>query len=229
VGLHPDPGRFEEPGPPRWPLHNRAHPARRFPATDHAAQRARRGRGRHRIRRRVHRQCGEGGGALGSLIPHASAVRALVIAMIESAFRAPAMPLPRRAEGRVTCRAAARWRAIGVTAITRRADGEGAIAASADFLAKRRVHDVEAAARFDWTRRTNRGTRETTGSVRRSIEAVTEGLELLPPGSHLDPPQGRQTISNHPVTSRGRSAAAASERWCPHDGRRAPAGPFDDR
>ena len=79
----------------------------------------------------------------------------------------------RAARGRAT-----RRRAIGVAAITRAADREEAIAASTDFLAKRRVHDVGAAARFDWTRRSNRGTRETTGSVRRSIEAVTEGLEV---------------------------------------------------
>jgi hypothetical protein len=45
-----------------------------------------------------------------------------------------------------------------MAAIARRADGEEAIAASTDFLAKRRVHDVEAAARFDWTSPINRGT-----------------------------------------------------------------------
>jgi hypothetical protein len=90
-------------------------------------------------------------------------------------------------------------RAIGVATITGNADGEEAIAAAADLLTKRRVHDVDAAARFDWTRRPNRGTRETTGSVRRSIEAVTEGLEGSAPGPRLDPPQGRQPTSSHPV------------------------------
>jgi hypothetical protein len=58
--------------------------------------------------------------------------------------------------------------------ITRRADREEAVAATASFLAKRRVHHVGATTRSDWTRRSNRGTRETTDSVRRSIEAVTE-------------------------------------------------------
>jgi hypothetical protein len=72
-----------------------------------------------------------------------------------------------------------------MAAITRRADREESIATSAGFLAKRRVHDVGAAARFDWTRRVNRGRTETTGSVRRSIEAVTEGLEISAPGPHL--------------------------------------------
>jgi hypothetical protein len=114
-----------------------------------------------------------------------------------------------RADGLSARGLTTRRRAIGLAAIARRTDGEDTIAATTDFLAKRPVHDVDAAARFDWTRRTNRGTRKTTGSVRRSIEAVTEGLEISPPGPHLDPPQGRQTISSHPVISRGRSAAAA--------------------
>ena len=122
---------------------------------------------------------------LGSLIPHAGAIRALVIAMIEAAFGAAPMALARGADRRAARRRATRRRAIRVAAITRRADREEAIAAATDFLAKRRVHDVGAAARFDWTRRANRGTRETTGSVRRSIEAVTEGLEGSAPGPHL--------------------------------------------
>jgi hypothetical protein len=116
-----------------------------------------------------------------------------------------------------------------MAAIARRTKGEDAIAAPTDFLAKRPVHDVDAAARFDWTRRINRGTRERTGSVRRSIEAVTEGLEISPPGPHLDPPQGRQIISCNLLISRGRSAAAAPEHSCDRDGRRAPAWLFDDR
>jgi hypothetical protein len=44
-----------------------------------------------------------------------------------------------------------------VAAVTRAADREEAIAAATDFLAKR-VHDVEAAARFDWTSPLNRVT-----------------------------------------------------------------------
>ena len=99
------------------------------------------------------------------------------------ARRGPTRDARRRATGR---------RAIRVAAITRGADREESIAAATDFLAKRRIHDVEAAARFDWTRRSNRGTRETTGSVRRSIEAVTEGLEGQAPGLHFNPPQARQ-------------------------------------
>jgi hypothetical protein len=121
-----------------------------------------------------------------------------MITMIETSFGTLPMTRTSRAHrlsagGRTT-----RRRAIRMAAIARRTDGEDAIAAPTDSLAKRPVHDVDAAARFDWTRRENRGTRRTTGSVRRSIEAVTEGLELLPPGSHLDPPQARQPTSSYP-------------------------------
>jgi hypothetical protein len=149
--------------------------------------------------------------------------------MIETAFGTLTMASARgpdrcTARGRTT-----RRRAIRMAAITRDADRKETVAATADLLAKRRIHDGGAVARFDWTRRSNRGTTETTGSVRRSIEAVTEGLEISPPGPHLDPPQGRQTISSYLVISRGRSAAAAPERSCDRDGRRAPVRLFDDR
>ena len=100
-----------------------------------------------------------------------------MIAMIEAAFGTAPMAPARGADRGVAGGRATRRRAIRVAAITRRADREEAVAPPAGFLAKRRVHDVGAAARSDWTRRANRGTRETTGSVRRSIEAVTEGLE----------------------------------------------------
>ena len=193
------PGRWKEPGA--------------FPATDHATQRARQGRGRHQIRRRVRRQCGERGGALGSLIPHARAIGALVIAMIEAAFGTAAMTLARGADRRARGRATRR-RAIRVAAITRDADREETIAASTDFLAKRRVHDVGAAARFDWTRRANRGTRETTGSVRRSIEAVTEGgvhrLRSAKPATTGGGVHRLGADRRAPVERRGRAPASLS-------------------
>ena len=81
--------------------------------------------------------------------------------------------------------AATRRRAIHVTAMTRGANREEAAIEPAAFLAKRRVDDVGASGRSDWTRTSNRGTRDTTDSVRRSIEAVTEGLEVLRPDPHL--------------------------------------------
>jgi len=149
--------------------------------------------------------------------------------MIEAAFRTLTMALARGPDGCPTRVRPTRRRAIRVAAITRDADRKEPVTATTDLLAKRRVHDGGAVARFDWTRRSNRGTTETTGSVRRSIEAVTEGLEISPPGPHLDPPQDRQTISSNLVISRGRSAAATPERRCDHDRRRAPAWLFDDR
>ena len=49
------------------------------------------------------------------------------------------------------------------------ADLEEAVAAPADLLAKRRVHDVDAASRSGLDTALKHGSRETTGSVRRSI------------------------------------------------------------
>jgi hypothetical protein len=92
------------------------------------------------------------------VIPHARAVRALVITMIEPAFGAALMPLAGGAHRRLARRRATHRRAIRVAAITRGADREEPIAASADFLAEWRIHDVEAAARFDWTSSLNRVT-----------------------------------------------------------------------
>jgi len=165
------PGRWKEP--------------RAFAAADHTAQRADQGRGRRSIRRRVSRQCAWRCGPAGSLIPHAGAIRALVIPMIEPAFRTETMAPARRSDRVVAGGSATRARAIRMATITRRADREEAVTTAAGFLAKRRVHDVGAASRADWTRPSNHGTTKTTGSVRRSIEAVTEGLEGSAPGPHL--------------------------------------------
>ena len=122
--------------------------------------------------------------------------------MIEAPFRAATMAVPRGADRGAARGRPTRGRAIRLAAITRDADRKETIAASAHFLTKRRIHDVEAAARFDWTRRLNRGTRETTGSVRRSIEAVTEGLEGQAPGLHLNPPASPIAYS-HPLIRGG--------------------------
>jgi hypothetical protein len=115
--------------------------------------------------------------------------------MIEPAFGAALMPLASGAHGRLARRRATHRRAIRVATIARHADRKDTIAAATDFLAKRRIHDVEAAARFDWTRRSNRGTRETTGSVRRSIEAVTRAWRDKLQAFNLNPPFARQPIA----------------------------------
>jgi hypothetical protein len=95
---------------------------------------------------------------LGSLIRHARAGRALVITMIETAFGTALMSLAGVAHRRLARRRATCGRAIRLAAITRHANREEVIAATTDLLAKRRVHDVEAAARFGWTSPLNRVT-----------------------------------------------------------------------
>jgi hypothetical protein len=142
---------------------------RALAAADHASRRAHQRRGRQSIRRRVSGQCVEARGAVGSLIPHARAIRALVIAMIEASFRAAPMALSGRPDRGRTRVGTADGRAIGMAPIARRADREEAMAAPADLLAKRRVHGVGAAAvRSDWTYSPNRGTTDGTASARRS-------------------------------------------------------------
>src|SRR5712691_236938 len=124
----------------------------------------------------------------GSLIPHAGAIRALVIAMIEAAFRAAPMPAPRGADRSMAGGRATRRRAIRMAAITRRADREEAVAAPADFLAKRRVH-VGAAAHSNWTRTRNRGTTDSDRS--RSVGASRRSPRVWrgkAPGPHLAVP-----------------------------------------
>ena len=112
----------------------------------------------------------------------ARAIRALMIPMIQTAFRARPMAV---ASGADRPAATTRRRAIRMTAITRGAHREQAATEPAAFLAKRGIHDVGAGGPSDWTRTSNRGTRDTTDSVRRSIEAVTEGLEVLRSSPHL--------------------------------------------
>ena len=79
-----------------------------------------------------------------------------------------------------------------MAAITRGANREQPATEPAGFLAKRRVHDVGAGEDADWTRTSNRGTRDTTDSVRRSIEAVTEGLEVLRSRPSPHPPSAQR-------------------------------------
>ena len=91
-------------------------------ATDHASRRPQPGAGRPGIRRRVRGQCARARRAAGSLIPHAGAVRALVIAMIEAAFRAASGDGDVAASARTPGGAARRHaaRAVRVAAIARR-------------------------------------------------------------------------------------------------------------
>jgi len=187
------PGRWKEP--------------RAFAAADHTAQRARQGRGRRSIRHRVRGQCDRRGRGTGSLIPHASAIRALVITMIEAAFRAAPMPAARGADRVTAGGRATRRRAIRVAPITRRADREEAVAAPADFLAKRRIH-VGAAAHSNWTRTRNRDTTDSDRS--RSVGASRRSPRVWrgkAPGPHLDVPSAYAALAvrhnSHRIARRG--------------------------
>ena len=65
-----------------------------------------------------------------------------------------------------------------MASIAGRTNGKRTIAEVTDLLAEGRVHDVGAAARFDWTRRSVPWHKSDDRlGRRRSIEVVTEGLE----------------------------------------------------
>ncbi len=163
--------------------------------TDHASRRPHQGAGRHRIRRRVSRQCGGGRRALGSVIPHAGAIGALVIAMIEPAFGAGAVPATGRAHGAVARDDATRGRAERMAPITRRADRERLATVPTGLESQRPVHGVAATPAPDWTATRIRATTRAIGSVCRSIEAVIEGLEPSTPGPHLSVAARQPTAS----------------------------------
>ena len=149
------PGRWKEP--------------RALAATDHTAERAHQGRGWRSIRRRVSGECDRRRRRVGSLIPHACAIRALMIAMIEAAFRTPAVAGSRRADRAPTRGDATARRAVRVAAITGNTDRKDPVTETAGLQAKRCVHSVGAAAvRSDWTYSPNRGTTDRTASARRS-------------------------------------------------------------
>ena len=169
-----------------------------------------------------------GDGARGSLIPHAGAIRALVIAMIEAPFGTAPMALARGADRRAAGRRATRRRAIRVAAITRRRRSRRADC-SVDRLsgeAARPRRRSSGALRLDTARQTVAQERRLARSVeasRRSPRAWRVKLQAFT--SIRRKPDSLQQSND----SRGRSAAAAPEHRCDHDGRRAPARLFDDR
>ena len=100
------------------------------------------------------------------MIPHACAIRTLVIAMIEAAFRASAVPLPSRRDRPPTRNRATPRRAVRVATIAGDTDRKDPMTPTADFLAKGRVHGVGAATvRSNWTYNPNRGTTGRTASA----------------------------------------------------------------
>ena len=107
--------------------------------------------------------------ARGRLIPHASAVGALMVAMIEAPFRTALMPAPGGTDRGAPGVLSARARAVRMSAITGGTNREEVATATTGLLAEGWIHGVGVRARTsDWTSRRNRGTTDTTGSNGRS-------------------------------------------------------------
>jgi hypothetical protein len=150
-----------------------------------------------------------------------------MIAMIEAAFRTGPMAAPCGADRSTAGRRATGRRAIRLAAVARGADREEAVAPPTRFLAKRRVHDVGAATRSDWTRTSHpwHNVSDWLGlSEHRGGHRGFGGISSRP-SPH--PPQPVSLPHSSPSPSRGRSAAAAPLHPDDRHRRRAPAGLFD--
>ena len=143
------------------------------------------------------------------MIPHARAIRALMIPMIEAALRTPAVPLPSGPHRPPPCGGATRRRAVRVAAITGDTDREDPVTEPAGFLAKGRVHGVGAAAvRSNWTYSPNRGTTDRTASARRSPRR-SRG----PGGSVRALTLSRLSLRDHPSTRPAKRAWTVPRLW----------------
>ena len=185
------PGRWKEP--------------RAFAAADHTSQRARQGRGRRSIRRRVSGQCACRRGPARSLIPHARAIRALVIPMIEPAFWTATMALARSADRgvagrRATCRTSNTHGHDHTTSRSRRV-GYSAGRFSGEAVRPRRRSGI--ALRLDTTRQTmaqQRRLARSVGASRRSPRAWRDQLQVLT--SDLPRPSAYATRARSPKPKR---------------------------
>ena len=149
-------------------------------------------------------ESGRWAGGGGTLIRHAAAdaIRALAVAVVEAPFEAALMPRSGGPHRAAAVEPSAPRRAVGLAAVTRRADGKQAAAVSAGLLAQRDVHGVGArGATSDWTTRANRGTTAPTGSLCRS--------------SGRSRGSGGQTPGPHP-TSESTAYATRTSRRSPH-------------
>ena len=98
------------------------------------------------------------------------AVGALPVAVVETSFQTALMTSVGGSNAPATTGRPARRRAVGMAAVTRRADGEKTAALATGSLAEGLVHGVGARrATSDWTTSLNRGTTAGTGSVCRSL------------------------------------------------------------
>ena len=161
------------------------------------------------------------------MIRHAatSAVGALTVAMVKTPFGTALMAGPGGSNRLATTGRPARRRAVGVAAVTRRADGEGTAAVTTGSLSEGLVHGVGArGAVSDWTTNLNRGTTAGTGSVCRS-----SGRSRGPGGQHRVLTPRLSPLVRYP------NAVPAGQRrgpWTPTlpmDAKSAPTGSLENR
>ena len=101
----------------------------------------------------------------GRLIPHAGAIGALMVAMIQAPFRTALVPAVGGPDRDPPRRVAARRRAVRLPSITPRTDRKELATTTTGLLAKRGIHGVGVRRRrSDWTPSRNRGTTVWTGS-----------------------------------------------------------------
>jgi len=182
-------------------------------ATSDTARRPRTGAGRPDVRRRVRRQCGGRRRRRGSLIPHAGAIRALVIAMIEAPLGTAPMARPGRTDRGVPPGLAAGGATVHMAPITGGTDRKRAVAPSAGLQAQGGIHHVGARGP-DWTTTRKRGTTGVTGSdvgarVGHEGPEYQSGLSPSPVASaYPKPPVDAARPVDAPTRPRGRWNAA---------------------
>ena len=141
----------------------------------------------------------------GSLIPPARAIGALMIPVIEAAFRTGPMAAAGGPDRPAAGRRATRRRAIRVAAIARGADREEAAAPPTRFLAKRRVHNVGAATHSNWIRTSHSWHKErrltrSVGASRRSPRVWRLKLQTLTSSATSVSLRGRTPKPKRPWT-----------------------------
>jgi hypothetical protein len=188
-------------------------------AADQTTRRTRQEHGRS-LRRRVGWQCARAARWAGSLIPHAGAVGALMIAMIEPPLGRGAMPPARFAHRRLAAGNPTRRGTVRVTAIAGPTDRERPTTAAARLLAKRTLHGVAAL-------------RATTGRSPTCHNVFGLTRLVAAPRRSTEGPEG-QTLGPHLRAARGvpyrirvRTATAAAPRPGLRALRAVPGAPLD--
>jgi hypothetical protein len=194
---------------------------RALAAADQTAPRAHQRRGRRTVRRRVSGQCAEPRAAGGSLIPHAGAIRPLMIPMIEATFRTPAVAVTGGRDRSLPAGGATRARAVRVATIAGDTDRKEAVTATARLLAKWYVHGVGAASAP--TGRTAQTVAQQTGRPRRlGARGSHEGPEVQ---SGPSP----SACSGYAICPRPRDSEEAVDGGAPMDAQNAPTAAWKSR